>query len=82
MPASPWNELTRDGRLLFAARVARMFGYGFLAVVLALYLSALGLDETQIGLLLTLTLAGERAHLDTVIFEVAQYNRVLEPLHM
>jgi len=61
MPISPWNELTRDGRLLFAARVARMFGYGFLAVVLALYLSALGLDETQIGLLLTLTLAGDTA---------------------
>jgi len=61
MPISPWNELTRDGRLLFAARVARMFGYGFLAVVLALYLSALGLDETQIGLLLTLTLVGDTA---------------------
>ena len=39
-----------------------MFGYGFLAVVLALYLAALGLDETRIGLLLTLTLVG-----DTVI---------------
>jgi len=38
-----------------------MFGYGFLAVVLALYLSALGLDETQIGLLLTLTLVGDTA---------------------
>jgi len=61
MPISPWNELTRDGRLLFAARVARMFGYGFLAVVLALYLSALGFDETEIGLLLTLTLAGDTA---------------------
>ena len=61
MPISPWNELTRDGRLLFAARVARMFGYGFLAVVLALYLSALGFDETQIGLLLTLTLVGDTA---------------------
>jgi MFS family permease len=61
MPISPWNELTRDGRLLFAARVARMFGYGFLAVVLALYLSALGLDEAQIGLLLTLTLVGDTA---------------------
>lgn len=39
-----------------------MFGYGFLAVVLALYLAALGFDEAQIGLLLTLTLVG-----DTVI---------------
>ena len=61
MPISPWNQLTRDGRLLFAARVARMFGYGFLAVVLALYLSALGFGETRIGLLLTLTLVGDTA---------------------
>jgi MFS family permease len=61
MPIPPWNELTRDGRLLYAARVARMFGYGFLAVVLALYLSALGFEKTQIGLLLTLTLVGDTA---------------------
>jgi MFS family permease len=52
---------TRDLRLLFAARIVRMFGYGFLAVVLVLYLSALGLDEVRIGLLLTLTLAGDTA---------------------
>jgi MFS family permease len=58
----PLRQLNRDGRLLFAARMARMFGYGFLAVVLALYLAALGLDEVRIGLLLTLTLVG-----DTVI---------------
>ena len=62
MARSPLSQLTRDGRLLFAARMTRMFGYGFLAVVLALYLAALGFDETQIGLLLTLTLVG-----DTVI---------------
>lgn len=55
------GQLNRDGRLLFAARVARMFGYGFLAVVLALYLAALGLDGAGIGLLFTLTLAGDTA---------------------
>ncbi|HTX53949.1 MAG TPA: MFS transporter, partial [Candidatus Baltobacteraceae bacterium] len=54
--------MTRDGRLLFMARMVRMFGYGFLAVILVLYLAALGFGETRIGLLLTLTLAG-----DTVI---------------
>jgi len=48
-------------RLLFAARVVRMFGYGFLAVVLVLYLAALGLSEARIGLLLTLTLVGDTA---------------------
>ena len=39
-----------------------MFGYGTLSVILVLYLAAAGLDPGRIGLLLTLTLAG-----DTVI---------------
>jgi MFS family permease len=54
--------LSRDGRLLFAARIARMFGYGSIAVILVLYLARLGLDGTAIGLVLSLTLVG-----DTVI---------------
>ncbi|MBA3877357.1 MAG: MFS transporter [Anaerolinea sp.] len=36
-----------------------MFGYGFLAVVLVLYLAALGLDAPAIGAILTLTLIGD-----------------------
>ncbi|MDX6654975.1 MAG: hypothetical protein QOH18_2091 [Solirubrobacterales bacterium] len=51
--------LDRDGRLLFTTRVLRMFGYGFLAVVLVLYLAALGLDGLTIGAILTLTLVGD-----------------------
>jgi MFS family permease len=51
--------LDRDGRLLFLTRVLRMFGYGFLAVVLVLYLAALGLDAVTIGVTLTLTLVGD-----------------------
>jgi len=54
--------MTRDARLLFGARAVRMFGYGSLAVILALYLTAAGLDAPSIGLLLSLTLVG-----DTVI---------------
>ena len=39
--------LDRDGRLLFATRVLRMFGYGFLAVVLVLNnLGGLGLTPS------------------------------------
>ena len=53
--------LDRDGRLLFLTRVLRMFGYGFLAVVLVLYLVALGLDSFAVGLILTLTLVGDTA---------------------
>jgi MFS family permease len=51
--------LDRDGRLLFLTRVLRMFGYGFLAVVLVLYLADLGLDPLTIGTILTLTLIGD-----------------------
>jgi MFS family permease len=49
----------RDIRLLFTTRILRLFAYGFLSVVLALYLAEAGLSEGQIGLLLTLTLAGD-----------------------
>ncbi len=51
--------LTRDGKILFSTRVTRLFAYGLLSVVLALYLAEIGLSETQIGLLLSLTLAGD-----------------------
>jgi MFS family permease len=54
--------MIRDGRLLFATRMVRLYAYGFLSVILALYLAAAGLNKVQIGLLLTLTLIG-----DTVI---------------
>jgi MFS family permease len=37
----------------------RMFSYGFLSVVLVLYLAGLGFSEGRIGLLLTLTLVGD-----------------------
>src|SRR5512142_1528533 len=53
--------LTRDARLLFAARTVRLFAYGFVSVVLVLYLSAIRIDEHRIGLLLTLTLVGDVA---------------------
>lgn len=49
----------RDVTLLFATRIIRLFCYGFLSVILALYLSETGLSEKQIGLLFTLTLAGD-----------------------
>lgn len=57
--ATALRTLSRDGRLLFVTRMVRMFAYGFLAVVLALYLAQIGLDEGQIGLLLSATLVGD-----------------------
>jgi MFS family permease len=53
------RDLGPDGRTLFALRTLRMFGYGFLAVVLVLYLDAAGLDPLAIGAVLTLTLVGD-----------------------
>jgi len=55
------TSFKRDIPLLFTTRVIRMFGYGFLSVVLALYLAKRGLSEGEIGMLLTLTLAGDAA---------------------
>lgn len=53
------RALTPDVRILFGTRCARLFAYGFLSVVLVLYLSAVGLSDRQIGLLLTMTLLGD-----------------------
>ncbi len=48
-----------DIAILFTTRIVRLFCYGFLSVVLALYLVQVGLTDRQIGLLFTLTLAGD-----------------------
>ncbi len=54
-------KLDRDARLLFLTRGLRMFGYGFVSIVLVLYLAAVGLSDWEIGLLLTFTLLGDAA---------------------
>ena len=61
MAAAGPGSLARnpDVALLFATRILRMFGYGFLAVVLVLYLAAIGLSGGEVGLLLGLTLLGD-----------------------
>jgi MFS family permease len=51
--------LQADILRLFSTRIVRLFFYGFLSIVLALYLAQAGLTEGQIGLLFTLTLAGD-----------------------
>ncbi len=53
--------LSPDAWLLFGTRSLRMFAYGFLSVVLVLYLTAVGLSEQQIGFLITMTLLGDTA---------------------
>jgi MFS family permease len=47
-----------DGRRLLLARVLRTFAYGYLSVVLGVYLDLLGLDPTRIGIVLASAIAG------------------------
>ena len=49
----------RDLRLLFATRALRMFAFGVGSVVLVLHLTAAGVPEASIGVLLSLTLLGD-----------------------
>ena len=62
--------LTPDGRLLFAARALRSFSFGWLSVILALYLAGRGLSATQIGAVFTATMV-EDALLTMLLSAVA-----------
>ncbi|MBM2853049.1 MAG: arabinose efflux permease family protein [Candidatus Nitrosotenuis sp.] len=48
--------LSKDGKLLLSARIVRAFSYGFLSIVLAIYLKSIGFDELLIGVILSVTL--------------------------
>jgi MFS family permease len=50
-----------DVRLLFTTRILRLFAYGFISLILVLYLVEVRLDAERIGLLLTMTLLGDTA---------------------
>ena len=56
--------ISRDGKLILGARIVRTFSYGFLSVILAIYLSLLGFSEILIGVVLTATL------LNSIIFNL------------
>lgn len=51
--------LPKDAAILFVTRFVRLFAYGAVSVILVFYLVSLGFTETQVGILLTLTLAGD-----------------------
>ena len=52
----PFKWLSKDGKLLLVARMLRTFAYGFLSVVLAIYLKLLGFNDLYIGIILSVTL--------------------------
>lgn len=49
----------RNVHLILFTRLARMFAYGSSTLILALYFDALGYSDTEIGLFMALTLAGD-----------------------
>jgi MFS family permease len=48
--------ISKDGKLILSARIVRTFSYGFLSVILAIYLNLIGFNEILIGVVLTATL--------------------------
>ena len=52
-------SVTYDGRMLMLCKGLRMFGFGFLAVILVIYLEQIGFSTSETGLLFTLTLLGD-----------------------
>ena len=48
--------VSRDGKLLLGARIVRTFSYGFLSIILAIYLKMIGFNDISIGIVLTATL--------------------------
>ncbi|OJU10635.1 MAG: MFS transporter [Clostridiales bacterium 43-6] len=52
-------RLERNIVLLFTTRIVRLFAYGFLSIVLVLYLFEIGFDNIHVGILLTSTLLGD-----------------------
>jgi MFS family permease len=51
-------SLSADVLAIFVAKTARTFCYGFLGIILPLYLASLGVSASGIGVAITLTLAG------------------------
>ena len=52
-------ESSRDTKLLCLQRFIRLLAYGATTLILALFLSSLGISDARIGLFMTLTLLGD-----------------------
>src|SRR5215831_5401251 len=59
--AARGTSMGRDARLVLLAKTARTFCYGFLGVLLPVYLTELGLDARGVGMAVTLTLLASSA---------------------
>jgi len=52
------NWVSKDGNIIFLNRGIRSFGYGFLSILLGIYLKELGFQPISIGLLLSAAIIG------------------------
>ena len=64
-------DLSPEGRLLFAGKALRTFGFGWLSLILALYLERRGLSAPAIGAVFTATLV-EDAVFTVLVASLAQ----------
>jgi MFS family permease len=69
------NWINRDGKLLLASKIIRAVGYGFLSIILTVYLKLLGYNEVLIGLALTVTLINSAVFTILASFAVRRFGR-------
>ncbi len=50
--------ISKDGKIILVNRGIRSFGYGFISVLLGIYLTELGFEPFQVGILLSAAIAG------------------------
>ena len=56
-----WFRSNREALAVFLAKGVRTFAYGYLGILLPLYLAELGLSATGVGAFVTLTLIASAA---------------------
>lgn len=67
--------LSNDGKLLLASRTLRAVAYGFISVILAIYLKQAGFQELEIGIVLTATLLSSALFTIIAIFYADRVGR-------
>lgn len=67
--------ISRDGRIVLLEKAVRTVPYGFLAVIFPVYLSQLGFNPFQIGIVLTLTVATSAFYTFVASFVADRFGR-------
>lgn len=53
------STISRDAKIILTCKVVRMFSYGFIAVILVIYLEQLQIEAEAIGTMITFTMIGD-----------------------